>query len=258
MSTADPTPHSLRTHARVAGLLYLVIIVCAGFAEGFVRSGMLVPGDAAATAANITAAPGLFRLGLAADLVAFLGDAGVAVLLYVVLRPVNRTLSLAAAAFRLVAHPAIGGINLLNHYAALLVLDGGPAGALAGFTAAQRDGLALLALEAHGAGYLIAGAFFAVSLFLLGHLVHRSGYMPAVLGVLLAVAGAGYAVETFGSFLLPRYDAIYVWVVAIPAVIGEVTFAVWLVAKGVRMDAVPPAAVPSTNAPDGAAKGVTR
>lgn len=74
---------SPRTLARTAGWLYLVIIVCAGFAEGYVRGTLVVPGDAAVTAANIGSAPGLFRLGLAADLVAFLADAAVAVLLYV-------------------------------------------------------------------------------------------------------------------------------------------------------------------------------
>lgn len=220
-----------RRYARVAGLLYLVIIVGAGFAEGYVRSGVLVPGDAAATAANLRAAEGLFRLGLAADLVAFLSDAAVAVLLYVLLRPVSRTVSLLAAGFRLVAHPAIGGINLLNHLAPALLL--GDAGYRAALGPGAIEALALFFLEAHGYGYLIAGAFFGVSLLLLGWLVFRAGYLPAALGVLLALAGAGYLVESFGVVLYPAGEAFFTWIVTVPAVLGEVGLALWLLVKGV-------------------------
>ena len=218
--------------ARVAGVLYLVVIVCAGFAEGFVRASLIVPGDATATVANIASSEGLYRLGLASDLVAFLFDAVVAVLLYVLLRPVNRTLSLLAAVFRLLAHPAIAAVNLLNHYMALLLAQEAVNGAVSGVEPTQA--LALAFTELHGAGYLIGGAFFGVHLLLLGYLVYRAGYLPRVLGILLAVAAAGYLVESFGSFLLPRYEPVYVWIVAVPAVIAEFSLAVWLVARGVR------------------------
>lgn len=111
-------------YARLAGLLYLVIIVCAGFSEGYVRASLVVSDDAAATARNIMQSEGLFRLGLATDLVAFLCDAVVAILLYWLLKPVSKILSLVAASLRLIAHPAIGSLNLLNHYAALKMSGG--------------------------------------------------------------------------------------------------------------------------------------
>lgn len=226
-----------RRYARAAGLLYLVIIVGAGFAEGYVRAGVIVPGDAAATAANIRAAEGLFRLGLVADLAAFLSDAAVAVLLYVLLRPVSRTISLLAAAFRLVAHPAIGGINLLNHLAPALLL--GDAGYRTALEPEALEALSLFFLEAHGYGYLIAGAFFGVSLLLLGWLVFRAAYLPRVLGVLLALAGAGYLIESFGTVVYPAGEAVFTWIVTVPAVLGEVGLALWLVAKGVDADRFP-------------------
>lgn len=98
---------SIKSIARLTGLLYLLIFVMAGFSEGFVRSSLIVPGDATTTAANIAAAEGLFRLGIATDLIAFSADAVVAILLYVLLRPVSRSVALLAVSLRLIAHPAI-------------------------------------------------------------------------------------------------------------------------------------------------------
>ncbi|MCB0544978.1 MAG: DUF4386 domain-containing protein [Saprospiraceae bacterium] len=110
-------------YVRIAGILYLVIIVCAGFSEGFVRAGAIVPGDAAATADNIVRSASLFRLGFASDLIAFLSDIAVAVLLYALLKPVNQTLALLTVFFRL-AQSAILGINLLNHFTPIMLLSG--------------------------------------------------------------------------------------------------------------------------------------
>jgi hypothetical protein len=223
---------SLRRTARIAGVLYIVVIVCAGFAEGYVRASFIVPGDAAATAGAIASAEGLYRVGFAADLVAFLCDVAISVLLYVLLRPVSETVSLLAAAFRLVAHPAIASVNLLNHYLALLLVGDGAVGV--GLGTEQGQALATLFLEAHGTGYLIGGAFFGVHLLLLGYLVYRATYLPRLLGLLLTLAAAGYLIESFGTFLFPRYETVYVWVVAVPAAIAEVSLALWLALKGIR------------------------
>lgn len=153
-------------YARIAGVLYLVIIVCAGFSEGFVRSSLVVPADAAATAANIIESEGLFRLGLVSDLIAFMSDAVVAVLFYQLLKPVSQTLSLVAAALRLLAHPAIGSLNLLNHYAALKMAGG--EGILTAFETGQLQSWSLLFMDFHGIGYIIAGAFFGLHCLILG------------------------------------------------------------------------------------------
>lgn len=218
--------------ARLAGLLYLVIIVCAGFSEGAVRSTLLVPGDAATTAANIRGAETLFRAAFVTDLVAFMSDLAVSVLLYVLLRPVDRTVAMTAAAFRLVAHPAIASINMLNHLAALM-LAGGTA-SLSAFDAGQLDAMALFALEVHGYGYLIGGAFFGVHLALLAWLLARSELFPTILGFLVAGAAAGYLVESFGMFLFPAYESVYTLLVTVTAVLGEVAFCLYLLVRGVR------------------------
>jgi hypothetical protein len=221
-----------RRLARIIGLLYLVVILCAGFAEGGVRSVLVVPGDAAATAANIRASEMLFRIGFVADLVAFLSDLAISILLYVLLRPVNRTVALVATGFRLLAHPAIAAVNLLNHWAALVLVGG--AGYLSSFEPGQREGLALLALELHGYGYLIGGAFFGVHLALLSWLLVRSDLFPRVLGFLVAGAGMGYLVESFGMFLFPAHEALYGALVMVTAVLGEVALCLYLLSVGVR------------------------
>lgn len=224
--------HSLKTHARAAGLLYLLIIVTAGFAEGYVRTTLVVPGDPAATASGILAAPGLFRLGFFADLVAFVADAAVAVLLYVLLRSAGETLALICAALRLIAHPAIGSLNLLNHFAALQLLS--PDGPMAGVDRVEAQQWAAFALDLHGYGYVVAGAFFGVHCALLGVLLYRSEFFPRVLGLLLGAAAFGYLFECVAVFLAPGLESLATGVVVLTAGIGEVALCLYLLIRGVE------------------------
>jgi hypothetical protein len=226
---------STATLARVAGLLYLLIFVTAGFGEGVVRATLVVPGDPAATAANVVASAGLFRLGVVADLVAFSADAVVAVLLYVLLRPANRPLALVAATLRLVAHPAIASLNTLNQFMALQILTR-PEYQTA-FDPAQRQALASLLLAAHEYGYLIAGIFFGLHLLALGALLVRSALFPSPLGVLVAIAGVGYLAESGTFLLVPAYEPVASALVVVTAVAGELTLALYLVVRGTRSPA---------------------
>jgi hypothetical protein len=216
-------------YARIAGLLYLTIFVAAAFGQFFVRQSMIVPGDAAATAANITAAPLFFRLGFAADLVAFASDVALAAVLYVLLRPVSRPLALVAAFFRL-TQSAILGMNTLNHVAAAIVLGG--AGYLEAFDQTQREALALLLLQAHGFGYDIGLVFFAIHLLVLGYLIAVSRFLPVVIGVLVVIAGVGYLIDSFTSFLFPAANAVLEPFTLGPAVIGETALMLWLLVRG--------------------------
>ena len=140
--------------------------------------------------------------------------------------------ALVAAALRLIAHPAIASLNLLNQYAALLLLTEG--GYLTAFEPAQLQALALFFLEAHGYGYLVAGVFFGLHLLVLGYLLYRSDLFPAVLGVLVVVAAVGYLIESLTFFLLPGYEPIATSIVILTAVVGEVSLALYLLVRGVR------------------------
>jgi len=217
--------------ARITGVLYLLVIICAGFSQGYVRGTLLVPGDAETTAFNILSNEGLFRLGFVTDLIAFLLDAVISVLFYQLFKTVHKTLALLSSTFRLLAHPAIASLNLLNHFMALEVLDG--ADFLTEFSPEQLQSTSMLFMNAHKIGYLIAGAFFGIHCLLLGVLIYQSKMIPKVFGILMAVAAIGYLMESFGVFLFPGNEDWLALIVGFSAAIGEVGLTLYLLIKGV-------------------------
>ncbi|MEJ2479993.1 MAG: DUF4386 domain-containing protein [Acidihalobacter sp.] len=216
--------------ARLAGALYLAIIICGIGSEVLVRSSLIVPGDAAATAGNIRGAGMLFRAGFAADVIMLFCDVALAVLLYRLFRPVSPTLSLMAAAFRLM-QAAILGFNLLNYHAALLLLGG--AGYAAAFEPAQLHALASFFLELHGHGYDLGLLFFGVSNLILGYLVIRSGYLPSLFGYALQAAAVVYLVGSSTRFLVPEWLRLVQPAYVVP-LLAELGFCQWLLTRGVR------------------------
>src|SRR5215213_4311482 len=219
-------------YARVAGLLLLIVAILGPFSVIYVPSTLIVPGDAIATADNIRASEGLLRIGIVSDSLIFLIEIVLTVLLYVLLRPVSRTLSLVAAFARL-AMTVIQGINLLAYFAALLLLSG--AAYLTVFGPAQLDAFALLSLNAHQYGVYIWEAFFGLHLAVLGYLIFSSGYFPRILGVLMVFAALGYLTHSYGSWLYPNYAETLASVVGFTAIIGELPFFLWLAIKGVNV-----------------------
>jgi hypothetical protein len=222
---------SIKMAARIAGVLILMIAVFAPFSMLYVPSTLIVPGDAAATANNIMASEGLFRLGIASDSVVFLIEIVVTMLLYVLLKPVSKTLSLVAAFSRL-AMTIIQGINLLNHFFVLLLLSG--ATYLTVFAPDQLHALVLLFLNAHESVVLIWGLFFGLHLVVLGYLVYKSGYLPKIIGVLLILASLCYLTQNFGNILLPNYKEIFASVGYLSIV--EIALPLWLLIKGVNIE----------------------
>lgn len=218
--------------ARLTGILYLLVIICAGFSQGYVRGTLFVPGDPETTLANIVASEGLFRLGLATDLIAFLLDAVISILLYQLLKEVNKTLAVIAAAFRLLAHPAIASLNLLNHYMAIETATSG--GYLSALGMEQQETWTMLFLQAHNYGYLLAGAFFGIHCLLLGVLLYRSNLIPNIFGILMVIAAFGYLIETFGDIMVPGNETVLANIVGFSAAIGEVSLTFYLMIKGVR------------------------
>lgn len=222
-------------YARPAGMAYLVIIATGIFAEFFVRSSLIVWDDAAATAANIVSSASLYRAGLAAELLMLACDVFVALALYAIFRTVSRSLALLAAFFRLV-HASIVGANLLNTYIPLHLLSG--AEYLGAFDPAQLHALVLAFLDAHSYGYAVGLVFFGFQCGVLAYLILKSGYVPKTLGALLMFAAIGYLVDSFGRTLLASYvdyETVFAIVVFAPAFLGELSFALWLLVRGVDM-----------------------
>ncbi|MEG3659380.1 DUF4386 domain-containing protein [Arenibacter palladensis] len=215
---------------RITGILYLLVIICAGFSQGYVRGTLIIPDDALATADNIIQNKGLFQLGLTTDLIAFLIDAIIAVMLYQIFKPFNKTLAMVSSALRLIAHPAIGSLNLLNHYMALKVLE--TDNLSNSFSITQVQDMSAYFMEAHHYGYLIAGAFFGVHCLLLAILIYRSNVFPKVFGGLLLGATAGYLLETFGNFNVPGYEGYTALIVGVAAALGELGLTLYILIKG--------------------------
>lgn len=220
---------------RAAGVGGLGLLLMAGtgiFSLVFVLQSLVVPGDPAQTAANIAASEGLFRAGIVGILIVLVLDVLVAWALYELLEPVNKGLSLLAAWFRL-AYAAIHGIALLNLVLVLQLVDGGSL--FGAFVSGQREALVALFLEAHAYGFLVGLVFFAFHLLIVGYLAFEAAYARRIVGVLAMLAGVAYLADSMANVLLPNYadyEAMILILTAVPATIGELTLAFWLLYKG--------------------------
>jgi Domain of unknown function (DUF4386) len=205
--------------ARTAGALYLLLAVLGGFSELYVRDGVDVPGNAAATAANIVQSETLFRVGALTDLVGITVFLVLGLILFSLLRPVSPLASTTMLVFVAVA-VAVMTLNMANHLGALeAALDG-------------SDAVAMRFLETHHNGYLVAGIFFGLWLIPLGYLLVRSGYAPRWLGILAMVGSLGYVADVVANVLFGTSREPTTELVFVPSVIAELALVVWLLVKG--------------------------
>jgi Domain of unknown function (DUF4386) len=241
---------AVRRTARLTGIAYLGIVVCGLFAEFFVRMSLVDPDDATATVSNVAGSPGLFRAGIGADLLMIGLDVAVAFGLYKLLRPVNRSLALAAAALRLV-QAAILAANLLNLPRAAdlsqQAVETGSAG-----TAAR----ALDALETHALMYDVALIAFGLSCLVLGRLLRSSRAVPRLLAVGMSATGLVYLVGSLAAVAAPDLSSL-IDPLYLVAIVVEPAFALWLIVKGIDVAPTAPAAPRPTGAVPGPGAGAT-
>lgn len=216
--------------ARLAGLAYFITIGCGIFAEVAVRGSLVLPSDPAATARNILGAEQLYRLGFAADIVRLMSYVAVTALLYELLAPVNKSLSLLAAFFSLVGITTLA-IGSLGHISALLLLQS--PSEMATHSLAQLQAAAIFYLKLHGQAYNLSDVFFGVYCLVVGWLTAKSTFLPWVIGVLLMFAGACYLADSFATILAPRFERATSDYILLPGLVGEGGMALWLLAFGV-------------------------
>jgi len=227
------TGASPRVLARTAGALYLINILGGAFAIAVVPAMLVVQGDAAATAHNIQAHELIYRTGLAAHVLVTVTNVPLAVIFYELFTVVNRRVALLDAFFILVA-TAIEAAGILNQFAALALLGGQPySGAL---PAAQLQALAYLPGDLSHVDYSIHTVFFGFDILCSAYLVLRSGLLPRVIGVLLAIDGVAYLVYSFLDMLAPGFAADLVPWIQFPALLGEGAFCLWLLVVGVNVE----------------------
>jgi hypothetical protein len=215
---------------RFAGLLYLLTSFVGFFAMGYVPNKVIVHGNAAATAINIAASETLFRLGIASEIIGHTGFVFVALALYDLLQGVNRRHASLMVILIVVSVP-IAVLNELNSIAALVLVRG--ADFLSIFEKPQREALAMLFLNLHDRGFVLAEVFWGLWLFPLGLLVYRSRFLPRFLGVWLALAGFAWLILSLTGVLMPQYAG-KVYIYSQPAIVGEIAFMLWLVIKGAK------------------------
>ncbi len=224
---------SPRLYARIAGVLYLIIIVLGAVGELFVRGKIVVPGDAAATAANLKSMESLWRFGIASELFLGICTITLALILYVLLKPVNKDLAMLATFFNLVAI-AVETAYSLQLVETLFPL--GNAAYLKAFTPEQLYAMATLSIKAHAMGFGIALLLFGPFFLVAGYLIFKSGYFPKLLGILYLIPGLSYLTSSFALILAPAFAGRYYFVMAGPAIIGEGALCFWLLAKGVNVE----------------------
>lgn len=216
---------SLRNAALIAGIGLLIMVIAGPYAEIYAYGSLIVPGNAAQTAQNITNNKMLFITGIFGYLIMLICDVLVAWALYVLLKPVNKSISLLTAWLRLV-YSVIAIVALLNLVTALRFIN--PADYLSVFEPEQLHAqvyLSLVAFEKEwGIGYLIFGIYLG----LLGYLVFKSDYIPKILGILLMISGLGWFVDSLRPFFFPGFKVEF-WIVT---VWGEMIFMLWLLIRG--------------------------
>jgi hypothetical protein len=238
LETIDP---SRRTAARVVGLMYLLALPPAVFAEFFVL-GRLVSSDAAETARNIVAHERLFRLGIASNLGVFTLDAVLIAALYITLKPVHRGLALLALLWRMIETATLVGVTL-DDFTALRLLSG--VDYLHTFEPERLQVLARLAIGAHGAGYNVGLFFAGLGSTVFCCLWFRSGFIPKALAALGVLASALMGACAFTFIVFPAVAKLVTVVYyGLPIFAFELTTGLWLTLRGIR----PPAAVGSIRA----------
>ncbi len=218
-------------YARIAGVLYLIIIIAGALGQIFIRGKLIVPGDAISTAGNIMASQSLWRIGIAGDLLMHILDIPLMLTLYLLLKPVNKNLAVMAVLFNLI-QTAVLVVNKLNLLLPLLLL--GNAEYLKALELQQLQALAYIPLRLHDYGLGIGLIFFGFVCLVQGYLIFKSGFLPKMIGVLMALAGLSYLTNSITLILTPAYAEIVLPVLAL-ALFGELALSLWLIVKGVNV-----------------------
>ena len=231
--------HPTDKAARIAGAIYLSMIITGPFTLLYIPAKLIVRGNAAATADNILTHETLFRLGIVGDLFTPVIFICLGIALYRLLSGVNKTWASLMVAF-VVISSTVGFLNVLNNIAALTLFHG--TDFLAVLEKSQRDALGYLFIRLHSQGNLINEIFWGLWLFPFGLLVFRSGFLPRFIGVWLMVNCFGWVVLSITALFFPPYYET-AFRMAQPVLFGELAIMLWLLIKGAKVPTAPSSAL---------------
>ena len=221
----------IKKQARIAGVLYFLVLLIAPIGLVYVPGKLYVRENATATAEHFRASESLLRIGISSELIHEVLWVFVVLALYRLLKPVNENRAQEMLILGALVSVPIVFLNVLNEIAAMLLVSG--AGFLAVFNREQLDALALLFYRLHGQGLNVASILWGLWLYPFGALVIRSGFIPRFPGFLLIIAGTGYVVSSFTTLLLPAYEGPVDRIAAILE-FGELPIIFWLLIWGAR------------------------
>jgi len=223
--------HPTDKAARIAGAIYLSMVLTGPFSLIYAPAKLIVSGNATATASNVLSHETLFRFWIIGDLWTHIIFICLGVALYRLLGSVSKPWAVAMLGFVLVS-AAVGFLNTLNSIAAFILFRG--ADFLNVFELAQRNALGMLFLRLHSQGNFINEVFWGLWLFPFGLLVFRSGFLPRVIGVWLMINCVAWLVlSPIALFALSYYDAAFRF--AQPFLFGELAIMLWLLIKGAKV-----------------------
>lgn len=228
------TTYSLKTRARLAGLLWFLAAVTGGFALVYVRSKVIVSGDAAATAGNIVASEFLFRAAIVSNLFSQLFLFFFGLTMYRLFKEVNKPLATVFLTSTMMT-VALAVVNALNNFGALLVLS--QADYLKAFTPEQLNAMAMIFLRlSNGFGQGLLEIFWVPYFFSFGLLIIKSRYLPKVLGILLMIMSVCYAINILQKFLIPQFNPVAFTRLAMTlGALGGIPTIFWLLIKGAKV-----------------------
>ena len=219
-------------YARLAGVIYLSAMALSIFSQMFVLDRLVVQGDARATAGNIVASEGLFRFGIAVDVIIAASDVVIAWALYELLKTVDRSLALLGAFLRV----ADGAILATTSFSALLtlrLLSG--VDYLHAFSSDQLQSLARLSVSARGSGFYVAFVFLGLGSAVFAYLLFKSRYVPRVLAGWGVFASMVLALGSLTVILSSTFAANASMIYMLPMFFYEVPLGLWFVIRGVEV-----------------------
>lgn len=219
---------SFRNTGRIAGLLYLVVVITGIFSLGYVPSKLIVWSDAAVTFTNIANSEFLFRLGIVSGLICYTFFLFLPLVLYKLLQPVHKTYAIYMVILAIVSVP-ISFINMQNKFAVLSIINSG----------GEEKDLVMFYLNQYDYGNLIVQVFWGLWLFPLGYLIFKSAIIPKFLGILLMLGCVSYLINFFGNALFSNYSELGISsFVRLPATLGEIGTCLWFLIMGAKNNVI--------------------
>ncbi len=217
--------------ARIAGLLYLVVVLTGIFSLAYVPSKLIVWNDPVATYNNIKTSESLFRFGIVSGLLCYVFFLFLPVALYKLLKPVNEVYAKLMVLLAVTSVP-ISFMNIQHKFAVLSIIKGE---VFKTFTNEQLQFQVMFYLNQFNKGILMVSVFWGLWLLPFGYLVYKSGFLPKILGVLLMLGCFGYLINFLGNSLIEDYSSLGVSkYIGMPATFGEIGICLWLLIMGAK------------------------